>query len=123
MKNIFKEIIWVCMGSGLGGVLRYVFSVYIHHPDYPKATLISNLIACFLLGLSYSFVQNTYLRLIVVVGICGGLSTFSTWIKELIEMFDNKAYLRMFCYVFFSMLLGAISFVLGLAISKKVTSL
>lgn len=81
MLNVF----FVFLGSGLGGVLRFLVSKYLEtNKTFPLATFTSNSIACFILGgfiayqNSHKDIASSY-KFFIVIGICGGFSTFSTF--------------------------------------------
>jgi CrcB protein len=78
--------IWVFLGGGAGSVLRYSIGLFFqkNSASLPIATFISNLTACALFGLTLYFLQQKEmvpagLRLLILTGFCGGLSTFSTF--------------------------------------------
>lgn len=81
---------FIAMGSSLGGITRYYISKFFQNltnSSFPAGTIIVNLIGCFLIGILYSLfdrgnLMNTHVRLFLVVGFCGGFTTFSTFMGD-----------------------------------------
>jgi CrcB protein len=57
----------------------------------PWGTLAANILASFVVGLVLRAVDtNGFMAALVVTGLCGGLSTFSTFSAQTVELFKSK---------------------------------
>jgi len=90
----------VFLGGGLGSLLRFGTNTLINKwwaNVFPLATLISNVAACLILGATVAMlrgkIQSSDLwYAFIVIGICGGYSTFSSFAKENLELFEKGNY-------------------------------
>jgi CrcB protein len=90
----------VFVGAGIGGMIRYWGSSFVYKflpPTFPYGTLFVNLLGSFLIGLiMYYFDANKLInqetRIFLTVGICGGLTTFSTFAYETINFMKQREY-------------------------------
>lgn len=87
----------VFLGGGLGSITRYAVSVFItsyYNNQLPLATTLSNVLSCFVLAIVVSNIQvfqfdDKLVRAALVIGFCGGFSTFSTFSFETIQLIKN----------------------------------
>ena len=94
-----------------------------HLMSFPVATFIVNLLGCFLIGLFYGLLEKTSLldsnlRLFLIVGLCGGFTTFSTFMNDNLVLVRGGDMLAAACYTLASLALGMVALVLGYHVGK-----
>ena len=96
--------------GGIGAILRYLiskFTLLLYQGQFPLSTLLSNILSCLIVGLfltalSASKSINPNIKIFVLIGVCGGLSTFSTFSLETIQLLKSGNYYWAFANVLFS---------------------
>jgi CrcB protein len=102
----------VIVAGAVGAVLRYALSraLPVRPGHLPGGILIVNVVgsalAGALIGLAERAALDGDLRLVLVTGFCGGLTTFSTWSVETIELVDGGRWRAAILNVVMTLALG-----------------
>ncbi len=93
---MWLSIASISAGASLGAVLRWLLATRFNpvFPALPLGTLAANLLGGYLIGIAVAyFAQHPQLppqvRLAVVTGFLGGLTTFSTFSAEVVTQVQN----------------------------------
>lgn len=113
------SVLAVFLGSGLGGVFRWLLAVCFNG-QYPIGTFLANVLGCFVLGfLSRMAPASDGLRLLFMTGFCGGFTTFSTFMNESLFIMRGGHFLMALSYIVISLVSGIVAAWLGYQISLK----
>ena len=91
----------VFLGAGFGGMLRLFISTYLGNSvtsSFPLGTLAVNFIGSFILGflifgLDEKELLSNNMKILIGVGFCGGLTTFSTFSLETFNLMRDSEFL------------------------------
>ncbi len=116
-----KQLLLVGFGGFVGSVLRYLVSklnLYWQFLSLPMGTLLVNILGSFVIGLlvgvsAKSEIISPDLRLLLMVGFCGGFTTFSSFSNENMMLVQNGQILTALLYTGLSLLLGFFAVYLG----------
>ena len=89
----------VGLGAAFGAWLRWGLSTWLNPrvPHFPLGTLVANLVGGYLVGLAVGYFAARHdlapeVRLFVVTGFLGGLTTFSTFSSEVTQLLLRGEY-------------------------------
>jgi CrcB protein len=117
----------VFLGGGLGSICRYAITLWIQpwQVRYPWATLVSNGLACFVLGALLGWQLSGQLpdryRLLLATGFCGGFSTFSTFTAETWQLWQTGQSSSAMIYVTLSLSVCMVCLLLGLVFGEVIS--
>ncbi len=116
----------IAIGGAVGSVLRFLVSKFIQTKagiDFPIGTLLVNLSSAFLIGFFFAFFVEKLdlspnLRALLITGLLGGYSTYSTLFYEAYYMLLNGEWLKALLYLLLSNGLGLLFVALGYGLGK-----
>ncbi|HEY4876902.1 MAG TPA: fluoride efflux transporter CrcB [Puia sp.] len=125
---IFKNILVVGIGGGLGSIARFLCQKYIsawHPHPFPFGTFLVNILGCFLIGMFYALAEKGNIltpewRLFLTTGICGGFTTFSSFAYENVSLLRSGDFLYFGFYTAGSVFLGIVATFGGIALLKLI---
>lgn len=124
---MFKDLIIVSIGSFFGGGLRFLVSKGIQTLtilSFPFGTLTVNVLGCLVIGfLSGILATGAWLspsmKLMLTTGLCGGFTTFSTFMHESSTMAKNEDFVTLAIYITASLVFGMIAVLAGHAVANS----
>ncbi|MEA4852232.1 MAG: fluoride efflux transporter CrcB [Paludibacter sp.] len=116
-----KHLLLVGLGGFIGSVARFLVSklnLSWHFFSIPMGTLTVNVLGSFIIGILVgisvkSDLISTDLRVFLMVGFCGGFTTFSSFSSENLMLMQNGQVFTMLIYTSLSILLGFLAVYLG----------
>ena len=106
---MFKTLFIIGLGSFCGGIFRFLLTRFVQNhflAAFPFGTMIVNITGCLLIGI------------FLTVGLCGGFTTFSTFMNENFVLLREQNYLYFMSYTVLSIVLGLTTVYAGHLIVK-----
>lgn len=116
----------IFLGGGIGAYTRYLTGLYAARfsPNFPLGTLLVNIIGSFIMGLFFTLFQDKFpmqqeLKLLITVGFCGALTTFSTFNMDIWNLFLSGNITKGIIYIVSNLLLTILALALGVILAKQ----
>ena len=108
-----RTILLVGLGGFIGSIFRYIVSRFI----------VAHSSGCFLIGLLCGFAGrfewfSTELRMLLIVGVCGGFTTFSTFSSESLILLRSGNSILFLLYILGSVMIGLLCTYVGLVLTS-----
>jgi CrcB protein len=123
------KVALVALGGAFGAVSRYLItylSAQKFGTGFPYGTLLVNVIGCLFAGVLVGIITEKALpdeglRLLLLVGFAGGLTTFSSFSLDTISLLQHQQYLLSFANICGNMLLGLAATFLGIFLVRFIS--
>lgn len=117
-RTELQELLLVAVGAVPGALIRWQFGVVLHDRDV-LVNVLGSLILGLLLGLPY----RPRIQLLVGIGFCGSLTTFSSWMVNSVDLIVSGQQLAAIGLIGLTLGLGLGGAALGLWIGRSVDAL
>lgn len=121
-------ILAIAIGGALGSVLRYLLGGVVQRASasgFPYGTLAVNVLGCLIIGILLQRFINAEplgaLRGLLIVGFCGGFTTFSAFSTETVGLINGGEYARALMYVLLSIALCLLATASGSAAARLIS--
>lgn len=128
MPERYFTLLLVGAGGFAGAVARYLVALALPFigTGFPFGTLSVNVAGCLLIGfiseLSIaSSLVSPELRLLLATGFCGGFTTFSSYMYEVMSLLRDGEILYASIYLFGSIIGGILCFYIGMQLARMWT--
>ena len=122
-------LLLIALGGAAGSVLRYLVGGAVQHLSprgFPIGTLSVNVLGCLLIGILAQLFLNSQIaapmRGLLIVGFCGGFTTFSAFSHETSGLIVGGEYVRAAAYVFLSVTLCITATFVGLGVVRAMNA-
>ena len=130
---MLRSYLGIMLGGALGSVLRYAVSQYCAYrwgETFPVGTLIINITGSFLIGIfaglsdtESRIVMGPHLRQFLMIGICGGYTTFSSFSLQTLNLARNGQWLYAGLNILLSVVLCLVGVWVGFALVQYMNRL
>ena len=118
----------VAVGGAFGAMSRYSVDAWVERRSeslFPWSTFVINLSGCFAVGFLIAAVVDRqrapqWLRVGLVVGFCGGYTTFSTFAQETLDLVEARDVGLAVASVVASVVLGVLAVLVGMRLGRLV---
>ena len=100
MLTKFLPIVAISLGASLGALMRWQLSEQLNHrlEHLPIGTLAANWVGAYVIGLAMAYFADSpelpdEWRLFIITGLLGGLTTFSTFSAEVVQLIQQGRWL------------------------------
>lgn len=119
-------LLYVALGGAAGAIARYGLGGWVQGLagfSFPWGTFVVNVLGSLLIGFSVRYLEVLRLapdmRALVMIGLLGAFTTFSTFTFEMVTLLEDGAWGRAGAYALGSLLLGLMAVYLGMTLASQ----
>ena len=112
-----QELLLVGVGAVPGALLRWQFGLVLHDRD-----VVVNVLGSLILGLLLGLPYRPRIQLLVGIGFCGSLTTFSSWMVNSVDLIASGQRLEALGLIGMTLGLGLGGAALGLLIGRGISA-
>jgi fluoride exporter len=116
--------LWVAVGGALGSIARYWVAIAVARllgPQFPWGTILINIVGSFVIGFFAALTATgtgrlsvpSDLRIFVMVGVCGGFTTFSAFSLQTLDLMRDGRTVQALANVGLSVMLCLVAVAAG----------
>lgn len=117
------DYLLVGIGGALGSLARCSIGRVISQrakTAFPTGTFMINITGAFLLGVVSNIGLNGNIYLLVADGFLGAYTTFSTFMYEGFNLFQDNEKMNALIYILGSLVIGIVGFIIGVEVAKLI---
>ena len=123
---MIKNVLLIGLGGFIGSIARYLVSLLnlsVSFHSIPVGTLLVNVSGSLLIGFLTGIAEKSTIltaewRMFLMVGLCGGFTTFSTFANENLMLIHNGQVFALLLYTALSIFLGFLAVFLGYVLTN-----
>ena len=123
---MLKTILLVGIGGAIGSIFRYVThwaTTKYFQGSFPLSTFLVNILGSLLIGLFIGYLgkyfpENHPLKFLLIIGFCGGFTTFTSFALENYNLLQNNNQITAYIYMATSIILTISAVGFGSYLSK-----
>ncbi len=127
-QPMISTYLWVAVGGALGSMARFWLAAAVAEimgPQFPWGTILINILGSFVIGFFATFtgpggriIASFDVRAFVMVGICGGFTTFSAFSLQTLDLARESRWLQAGGNVMISVVMCLLAVWLGHALAS-----
>lgn len=125
-----QNVLAIALGGAVGALFRYWVSTGVYNimgRDFPYGTLAVNVLGSFIMGIMYVYLierlaDTSMLRAMIIIGLLGAFTTFSTFSIETLQLFENGEVLKTMLNILLSVVVCLMAVWSGVVMARYLAS-